>query len=107
MAKDRKDIIGEEVEQLTSTENFIDKFKKPLIFGGVAIVLIVLGYVGYQKFVQEPKELEAQNEIWPAYYDFENDSLQTAVAGTEEYMGMEEIADEYSGTASADVANYA
>jgi tetratricopeptide (TPR) repeat protein len=106
MAKDRKDIIGEEVDQLTSTENFIDRFKKPLIIGGVAIVVVVLGYAGYQKFVQEPKVLAAQNEIWKPYYDFENDSLKTAVAGTDDYAGLEEIADDYSGTPSADIANY-
>ncbi|WP_027421153.1 tetratricopeptide repeat protein [Crocinitomix catalasitica] len=107
MAKDRKANTVEPIETLTSTENFIDKFKKPLIIAGVAIVVGVLGYVGYQKFVKAPKIVKAQNESWQSFYDFEKDSLSTAMLGTDDYLGMEDIASQYSGTPSADIANYA
>lgn len=106
MAKDRKNTNADELEQLTSTESFIDKFKTPLIIGGGAIVVIIIGIIVYQKFVSQPFEEESRDAYWNAFYEFENDSLQTAVDGTNEFDGMADIADEYAGTSGGDIANY-
>ena len=97
----------ETVQDLTSTENFLDKNKKNLLILGGAILVILIGYIGYQKLIVEPKDAESQEEIWAAYYDFENDSLAIAAAGTEDYAGLADIADSYNGTKGGDIANYA
>jgi tetratricopeptide (TPR) repeat protein len=106
MAKKKNEVKQEELENLTSTERFIDKYKQPLIIGGGAIVVIVLGIVGYQKFVAEPHEKESLDAYWNAFYEFENDSLDLAVNGNDEFNGMAEVAEEYDGTSGGDIAHY-
>tara|TARA_B110000037_G_scaffold223156_1_gene303051 strand:+ start:38738 stop:39463 length:726 start_codon:yes stop_codon:yes gene_type:complete len=110
MAKNKKQTKAQtkadELDQLTGTESFIDKYKKPLLIGGGALVVILLGIVGYLKFVSEPHELESREVYWPAYYEFEQDSMALAITGSEEFDGMEDIADEYSGTSGGNIANY-
>ncbi len=96
----------ENVEELTSTENFLDKNKKLLLGIGGAIIVILVGYIGYQKMVVEPKDAESHDELWNAYYDFEKDSLDKAAAGTDYYPGLEVLADDYKGTSGGDIANY-
>lgn len=106
MAKKKTETQQEELDHLTTTERFIDKYKQPLIIGGASIVVIILGIVGYQKLVSEPHEEESLDAYWNAFYEFENDSLNLAVSGNENFDGMEEVADEYDGTAGGDIANY-
>lgn len=106
MAKNKKAPQVDELDKLTSTESFIDKYKKPLIIGGGAIVVIVLGIIGYQKFVSEPKEIESQEAYWNAFYEFQQDSLDLAVNGNENFDGMADIAAEYGGTSGGNIANY-
>ncbi len=106
MAKNNKQEKAQTQENLTSTESFIDKYKKPLMIGGGAIVVIVLGIIGYQKFIKEPHEEESREAYWNAFYEFQNDSLELAANGNENFQGMIEIADEYEGTSGGDIANY-
>ncbi len=97
----------EVVEDLTATENFLDRNKKTLIGIVAGVVVVILGYVGYQKFVAEPNDIASHEELWKAYYDFENDSLTLAAQGTDNYQGLEALASEYDGTSGGDIANYA
>jgi len=110
MAKENKNTsVNEknvEFEELTTTENFFDKYKNILISGGVGIVVVLLGFLAYTKFVAEPNNIESQIEIASALYDFESDSTEAAVNGTNGNMGFEEAADEYNGTTGGDIANY-
>ena len=51
------------VEQtLISSEAFIDKYKKPIMYVFIAIVVLVGGYFLYRSFVSEPREAKA-NEL--------------------------------------------
>ncbi|EHO06358.1 tetratricopeptide repeat protein [Myroides odoratimimus] len=87
-----------------------------VIFGIVgAVALATLGYVGYDKFVVEPKNDDAANEMFQAqsYY---NDALMNGTAkdslfnlalnGGEGKLGFLGIIENYGGTQSADLANY-
>jgi len=110
MAKENKNTPANEknveFEELTTTENFFDQYKNSLIIGGVGIVVVLLGFLGYNKFVTEPNNIESQIEIASAIYDFESDSTEAAVNGTNGNIGFEEAADEYNGTTGGDIANY-
>ena len=106
MAKNKRESKVEEVQSLTSTESFIDKYKKTLIVGGGAIVVIVLGIIGYQKLIAEPQEIASQEAYWQAFYEFEQDSLALAANGNAQFDGMIDIADEYNGTSGGNIANY-
>lgn len=98
----------------SKTEEWFEKNQK-VIFGVVgALALIVVGYVAYQKFVAEPKEDEAANEMFEAQQNFQKatdgtatDSLYNlALKGSEGKFGFVDIADKYSGTDAGNLANY-
>lgn len=101
-------------ETASKTEEFVARNQK-LIFGVVAAVaVVVVGYFFYQKFITDPKEDEATNEMFQAQKYFQqatdgekSDSLYNlALKGAEGKFGFLKIADEYSGTAAANLANY-
>ena len=101
-------------ETASKTEAFVEKNQK-VIFGIVgAVALVVVGYLLYQKFVAQPKEDEAANEMFAAQQNFQSavdgtssDSLFTlALNGSEGKFGFKDIADKYSGTDAGNLANY-
>ena len=101
-------------EGASKTEEWVAKNQKYIfIIVGLAAV-IVLGYLGFTKFIQEPKESEAMNDMFKAqqYFDqavtaTEKDSLFTlALNGGEGKFGMLDIVEEYKGTDAGNLANY-
>lgn len=98
----------EQTQNLTPTESFFDKNKKLLLIAGIGLVVVIIGYFGYQKFVSEPHAEESQDAYWNAFYEFQNgDSTGVSITGTENYMGFEEISTEYAGTPGGNIATYA
>jgi tetratricopeptide (TPR) repeat protein len=98
----------------SKTEDWVAKNQK-YIFGVVAgIALVTVGYVMYQKFIAEPKEDDAANEMFLAQQNFQkatdgvkSDSLYNlALKGSEGKFGFVDIADKYSGTDAGNLANY-
>jgi tetratricopeptide (TPR) repeat protein len=98
----------------SKTEEWVQRNQK-YIFGIVlAIALVTVGYVAYQKFVVAPKEDEAANEMFEAQQNFQkavdgtkSDSLfNLALKGSEGKYGFKQIAEKYSGTAAGNLANY-
>ena len=101
-------------ETASKTEEWAVKNQKYIfVIVGLAAA-IVLGYLGYNKFIAEPKGSEAMNEMFKAqqYFDeavngTEKDSLYTlALNGGEGKYGMLDIINEYGGTPAANLANY-
>lgn len=101
-------------DKASRTEEWAVKNQNYIMIGIGAIAVLVLGYLGYNKFVAEPKESEAMNEMFQAQQYFEQavnatekDSLyRLALSGGEGKFGMVDIANEYSGTPAANLANY-
>lgn len=101
-------------EGASKTEAWIEK-NQNLILGIVgAIALVVLGYLAYQEFVQNPKEEEAMNEMFQAQTYFElamtaqqKDSLYSlSLNGGAGKYGFLDIIDTYGGTKAANLAHY-
>ncbi|MDN3707683.1 tetratricopeptide repeat protein [Myroides ceti] len=85
------------------------------IFAVIGVLAVAaVGYLGYQHFILEPKEDKAANEMFQAQEYFNqaingtsNDSLfNLALNGGEGKLGFLGIAEAYSGTQSASLANY-
>lgn len=87
-------------------EDFYLKNKKNINMGAVAIILLVGGYFGLKQFYFEPREQEAQVEIFKAQRAFDLDSFSLALKGNNKFKGFNDIADEYSGTAAGNLAHY-
>ncbi|WP_299437367.1 tetratricopeptide repeat protein [uncultured Aquimarina sp.] len=103
-------------EGASRTEEWVAANQKYIFIIVGAIAVVVLGYLGYQKYIQEPKELEASNEMFKAQEYFDNavngnttlsDSLYTlALNGGDGKYGFLEIIENYSGTKAANLSNY-
>jgi len=98
----------------SKTEDFVARNQKIIIGVVVAIALLTVGYLVYQKFVAAPKEEEAANEMFIAQQNFDkatqgvaSDSLyKLSLNGSEGKFGFIKIANEYSGTDAGNLANY-
>ncbi len=102
-------------EGASRTEEWIAKNQKIILsFVGV-VALVTAGYLLFNKFVTEPKEETASNEMFQAQQYFSEavasttakDSLfNLALNGGEGKYGFLNIKKEYSGTKAANLANY-
>lgn len=103
-------------ETANKTEEWVAANQKYIFIAVGAIALVVLGYIGFDRFVQQPKEQEASNEMFKAQQYFSDavngnttvkDSLYTlALNGGEGKYGFLDIIDNYGGTKAANLANY-
>jgi tetratricopeptide (TPR) repeat protein len=106
MSKDQKDNLPETDNQLGNTGKFVQENSKSLAVIGIAIVALVLLYFGYQNFYLAPRAEKAANEMFRAEEYAAVDSLtDKAISGDGSYPGFEKIAEEYSNTKSANIAN--
>lgn len=90
-----------------STEEIIEKYKTPVLAGLGIVVALIAAFVFY-KYNQTEKSTTAQEEMQTAVFYFEQDSLELALKGNEakEIRGLQEIADEYSGTPAGNLASF-
>lgn len=98
------------------TEAWVAKNQKYIfIIIGVAAA-VILGYLAYEEFIQEPKEAEAANEMFMAQQYFENalntsgaqsDSLYNlALTGGQGKYGFVDIIENYGSTKAGNLAVY-
>ncbi|WP_373059111.1 tetratricopeptide repeat protein [Zunongwangia sp. H14] len=98
------------------TETWVAENQKYIyIIVGVAVI-VALGYLAYENWIQEPKEAEAANEMAKAQDYFagalnatgaESDSLYTmSLTGGEGKYGFVDIIENYGGTDAANIARY-
>ncbi len=101
-------------ETASKTEDFVAKNQNFIIGIVGAVALVTIGYLVYQKFIAEPKQNEAAEEMFVAQQNFQqatdgiaSDSLyKLSLNGSEGKFGFLKIADEYSGTDAGNLANY-
>ncbi|WP_026896921.1 tetratricopeptide repeat protein [Daejeonella oryzae] len=106
MSNDHKENLQKSDKPVSGTGNFIQENTKSLAVIGGAILAMVLLYFGYQKFYLAPRAEKAANEMFRAESYAASDSLtDKALKGDGSYPGFETIADEYSNTKSANIAN--
>lgn len=91
---------------LSRSEAFIEKYQNHILIALGAVLLIVLGTMGYTKYVVEPKEAAAQTEIFPSELHFEKDSFQLALNGDGSSLGFLSIIDDYGSTPTGNLAKY-
>ena len=102
-------------ESASRTEEWVAKNQKYIFSIVGAIALLTVAYLTYDKFVLEPKEDEAAEEMFTAQQNFQaavdattaQDSLfNLALNGADSNYGFLQIIDKYSGTEAANLANY-
>jgi len=106
----KKDVTEERIEAveeaLSKSEMFIEKNQKILTIIIGAIILIFVVFFGYKKYIQSPKEKEAQAAMFNAEYYFDQDSVNLALNGDGENFGFLDVIDDYGSTKSGNLAKY-
>ena len=93
-------------EALSKTEKFIEKNQTILLIAIGVIVVVILGYFGFKRLYLQPREAEAQEQMFMAEKYFEMDSLNLALNGDGMYPGFLAIIDDYGMTKSANLSKY-
>jgi tetratricopeptide (TPR) repeat protein len=110
MTKKKKSGVEEPIEGvenlLSKTEHYIEENQKSLTIIVVAIVVVVLGYLGYRNLYVAPMEQEARSQIYMAERYFERDSFYLALNGDGNYPGFIDIIEDYSVTKAANLSRY-
>ncbi|MDR3267602.1 MAG: tetratricopeptide repeat protein [Tannerella sp.] len=108
MANKKKEKEKElEVEEILSrSEQFIEKNKKNLLYGIVAVAAIVGIILAYHYGYAIPRSERATQAIFKGEQYFERDSFALALNGNGlDYEGFEWIADQYGRTKAGNLAN--
>ncbi|MAO71692.1 MAG: tetratricopeptide repeat protein [Flavobacteriales bacterium] len=71
-----------------------------------SIVVIIAIFTLYTKFIVEPKEKEASEEMYIAEFYFQNNDFDKALNGDGQYSGFLTVANNYSSTKSGNLAYY-
>jgi len=104
-------------ETASKSEKWIEKNSKPLMIGLVVIAAFILGYLAYNKFVKEPKGIEAANELaYPKSFFDQAESGSATIAvdslynlalnGADGKYGLLDIIDNYGSTSAGNLAKY-
>lgn len=108
MAKKQKNQSAEAVvEALSKTEKFFTDYKKHILYSLLAIVILVGGGFAYYKFVHEPANKEAQEQMIQAENYFSEGNYDAALNGDGNALGFAEIAETYGNKAGRSVYLYA
>lgn len=88
-------------------ENFFEKNSKMVIATIVIVFVLAAAIFGYKKVVVEPRQAKAQEMLYMAQYNFEqqNTDFSLALNGDENTPGFAEVADKYGNTPAGNLAN--
>ncbi len=88
------------------TTAFWNKNSKYIVYGFLALVLIVGGYFAYKNFVQLPEEKKASEAMFKAEEYFRMDSVKLALNGDASNPGFIKIISKYGGTKAGKLAKF-
>ena len=90
---------------LTSSEAFVEKYQKQILYGLGAVAAVVVAVLAISNFYVAPRQNAAANEMYKSQAYFAADSFQVALQGDGfESIGFEEISSSYSITPSGNLA---
>ncbi len=92
-------------EKLVDVETWLEKNPKTAIGIVAAILLVVGGFFGYRYYLNN-QDMLAQKEMFQAIHYFEADSLNLALNGDGNNLGLLQIIEDYGMTDAGNLANY-
>lgn len=103
--KNAQDALNVE-DQLSKSEAFFDKNKKTILIAIAAVVLVIAGFFLYKAYVSGPREEKASTALAKGQEYFNNEMFDKALNGDGAgYAGFVKVADDFSGTDAANLAN--
>ncbi len=93
-------------ETLNNSEAFFMKYKKAIIYGVIAIMVIIAGFFLYKEYVAKPRESEASTILAKGQEYFNMEQFDKALNGDGAgFSGFKAVATDYSGTEAGNLAN--
>ena len=93
-------------ERIKRSEAFVNKYKMPLVIGIGALVVVIVAAILANVFYFGPRADKASTALAKGQEYFANEQFDKALNGDgATYTGFAKIADEYSGTDAANLAN--
>jgi tetratricopeptide (TPR) repeat protein len=93
-------------EALSTSEAFLEKNQKPLLYALLAIVAVLVCWLVVENFIIQPKSEEAAEQMAFGQLYYGAGQYDKAINGDSiEFIGFAAIADEYSITKSGNLAN--
>ena len=107
-SKSKEEVRQEQVEtRVSKFEQFYENYKKVIWGVLIAVLVIWLAVLGYQKYIYQPKCAEAQEQAFPAETNFQQGNYEIALNGDGNVLGFAEIIDSYGTKAGKAVYLYA
>lgn len=109
MAKNnQKETQQEQVMTTVSgVEEFFKKNQKWIEWGALAVLVVVLGFLAYNRWVAEPARQEAQGQMFQAEQAFRAGDFETALNGDGNVLGFADIISSYGRKAGKSALLYA
>lgn len=93
-------------EQLSKSQEFANK-NKNLLIGVLTVFVLIIGGIFFFQIYKGNQERDAQEQLFPAVFFFEKDSLDKALYGDGNFTdGFVSIADEYGITQAGNLAKF-
>ena len=93
-------------ETISTQEAFFVKYKKAIIYGVLAVVVIIAGIIVYNNYVSAPREDKASTVLAKGQQLFGEEQYEKALNGDgATFPGLLKIASEYSSTDAGNLAN--
>lgn len=103
--KNAQDALNVE-DQLSKSEAFFNKNKKTILIAVAAAVVVIAGFFLYKAYVSGPREEKASTALAKGQEYFNNEMFDKALNGDGAgYAGFVKVADDFSGTDAANLAN--
>ena len=98
--------VLEATENINNREAFFMKYKKAILIAVAAIIVVIAGVFLYISQISGPREEKASTALSKGQTYFNNEMFEQAVNGDGAgFVGFAKLADEYSGTDAANLAN--
>ena len=98
--------LENEVSPVDKWKHWNEKFGKKTGIGLALVLVLILGYLSYKQYVQDPKEKQASEAMFRAEDYFRLDSVRLALNGDNVNAGFVKIISRYKGTKAADLAAF-
>jgi len=93
-------------EQINKTQEFADK-NKNLLAGVLTVAVLIIGGIFWYQWYVNKQDVTAQEQLFPAVFYFEKDSLVKALDGDGNYTdGFVAISEDYSMTDAGNLAKF-
>ena len=91
---------------LNKSEAFFLKYKKAIIYGVLAVIVVIAGVIVYNQYVSAPREDKASTALAKGQEYFQQDLYEKALNGDGAgYAGFVKVAADYSSTDAGNLAN--